>query len=90
MGTKAKYTGPSKETEMLEVQAKILSEDDIQNFDSEEESTMNPMRTYLASSTTELISSSQKENNPRWNAYKNSAICEEHLGKASPELIVID
>jgi len=90
MGAQRKYAGPSKDTEMLEVQAKILIEDDIEDFDSDEESTMNQKSTNLAPPATQLYSLSQKENNPRSNANRNSAIPDEHKGKPSPEVIVID
>ena len=89
-GAQVKYAGPSKETEMLEAQAKILGEDDIEDFDSDEEFLMNPKSSNLAPPDAELFSLSQKENNPRSNTYRKSTIRDERKGKASPEVIVID
>jgi hypothetical protein len=104
METKARYTGPSKESAMLEVQAKILCEDDIDDFDSDvgEKSLKESLKeqkkfsnTNLASNSTaatKQFSLSQKENHPRLNVKQNWTVQdhEDNPGKESPEVIVID
>lgn len=86
MEAKAKHrVTQSRDTAMLKVQAEILGEDDIEDFDSDnEEKITRPLSVWKNEEPNSL---SQKENADNTGGPPKQARPE---GKVSPEVIVID
>jgi len=97
MENMAKQSSQSKDKETLEIQTEILGEDDIEDFDSDGEPSMNHRGNQIdkheapaATVASEILSLSQKENYPSYGDYQRNTVNVEVSVKASPEVIVID